>query len=154
MRTVVLSSDCTPEHHLLAFPSTPVWGPRTSQSQNQGLWFNGEIPGACSMQPGGAHLLVKCRQLKLLECMCGWTHHPVPCTSWNGRRGSAAAGLRVDRSPWGRQRSTAGKRRRQELQQRPAPGALPNSRLGTGSTKNTSIGAAVKLPHNCTHLTH
>jgi len=58
------------------------------------------------------------------------------------RRGSAAAGLGVDRSAWGRQRSTAGKRRRQELQQRPAPGALPNSRLGTGSTKNTSIGAA------------
>ena len=25
------------------------------------------------MQPGGAHLLVKCRQLKLLECICGWT---------------------------------------------------------------------------------
>lgn len=58
------------------------------------------------------------------------------------RRGSAAAGLGVDRLPWDRQRSTAGKRRRQELQQRPALGALPNSRLGTGSTKNTSIGAA------------
>lgn len=73
MRRVVLSSDCAPEHHLLAFPSTQVWGPRTSQSQNQGFWFNGEIPGACSMQPGRAHLLVKCRQLKLFDCMCGWT---------------------------------------------------------------------------------